>query len=55
MQRIRPQLQATTTSLRLGVCTVGVLIAPTEEKGVEAEDEETTEVAEIAPQDETAD
>ena len=38
-----------------GVCTADVLIAPTEETDVEAEEEKRTEVAEIAPQEETAD
>ena len=33
----------------------GVLIAPAEETSVEAEEEKRTEVAEIAPQEETAD
>ena len=32
-----------------GVCTADVLIAPTEETDVEAEEEKRTEVAEIAP------
>ena len=38
-----------------GVCTADVLIAPTEETDVEAEEEKRTEVAEVAPQEETAD
>ena len=38
-----------------GVCAADVLIAPTEETDVEAEEEKRTEVAEIAPQEETAD
>ena len=49
---------AATSNDNVGAAEVGTadfLIAPTEETGVEAEEEERTEVAEIAPREGTAD
>ena len=49
---------AATSNDNVGAAEVGtadVLIAPREETGVEAEEDARTEVAELAPQEKTAD